>query len=116
MKLLLDENLSRRILPFLLKDYPDSSHVSLEGLESASDNAIWEYAKQFGFVIVTRDADFEEMSLVKGHPPKIIWLKTHNYSKASVLGVLISHKPLIESVLLDANQGCIEIASTKTST
>jgi predicted nuclease of predicted toxin-antitoxin system len=39
VKLLLDENLSRRIVPFLQADFPGSSHVSLLGLERASDRA-----------------------------------------------------------------------------
>ena len=64
MKLLLDENLSRRLIPFLLHDYPGSGHVVLTGLESASDRQIWEHARAHGFVIVTRDADFGEMSSV----------------------------------------------------
>jgi hypothetical protein len=38
MKLLLDENLSRRLVPFLQEAYPGSSQVVLLGLEQASDN------------------------------------------------------------------------------
>ncbi|MFE8032557.1 DUF5615 family PIN-like protein [Thiohalocapsa marina] len=45
MKLLLDENLSRRVVPFLQADFPGSSQVALEGLERADDAAIWDYAK-----------------------------------------------------------------------
>ena len=36
MKLLLDENLSRRLVPFLQEAYPGSSQVVLLGLEQAS--------------------------------------------------------------------------------
>jgi predicted nuclease of predicted toxin-antitoxin system len=75
MKLLLDENLSRRLVPFLVHDYPGTSQVSLVGMEQASDMALWQFAKNEGFVIVTRDADFQEIALVHGHPPSIIWLK-----------------------------------------
>ncbi len=64
MKLLLDENLSSRLVPFLQHDYPGSSQVVLLGLEAASDSVVWHTAKNHGFVIVTRDADFEELSLV----------------------------------------------------
>jgi len=45
MKLLLDENLSRRLVPFLQHDYPGSSQVVLLGLESASDAEVWQAAK-----------------------------------------------------------------------
>ena len=64
MKLLLDENLSRRLVPFLLHDFPSSSHVVLLGLQSATDKEVWQHAKDNGFVVVTRDADFQELSLV----------------------------------------------------
>ena len=66
MKLLLDENLSRRLVPFLQHDYPGSTQVVLLGLESASDTEVWQRAKDDGYVIVTRDADFQELSLVWG--------------------------------------------------
>ena len=67
MKLLLDENLSRRIIPFLQTAFPGSSQVALLELESASDSEIGQYAKTNGFVIVSRDSDFQERSLVAGH-------------------------------------------------
>jgi len=66
MKLLLDENLSRRIVPFLQADYPDSSQVAMEGLERAGDLDVWRYAKDNDFVIVTKDSDFYELSLLYG--------------------------------------------------
>ena len=80
MKLLLDENLSRRLIPFLQHAYPGSGQVVLMGLESASDKEVWQKAKDDGFIIVTRDADFQELSLVWGQPPKVIRLKTLNHT------------------------------------
>ena len=53
MKLLLDENLSRRLLPTLEPYYPDTSHVCLMGLERASDEQIWQFAKAEDYVIVS---------------------------------------------------------------
>lgn len=111
MKLLLDENLSRRLVPFLQHDYPDSTQVSLIGLEKASDKELWEYAKAHSYVIVTRDADFEELSLVWGQPPQVIWLKTKNQTRSLTLSVLLENKLLIEQALLVDHQACIEITS-----
>ncbi|WP_347989302.1 DUF5615 family PIN-like protein [Methylomonas sp. AM2-LC] len=37
MKLLLDENLSRRIIPFIQNCYPDSTQITLIGIESVDD-------------------------------------------------------------------------------
>lgn len=110
MKLLLDENLSRRLVPFLQHDYPGSSQVVLLGLESASDTEVWQAAKDQGFVIVTRDADFEELSLVWGQPPKVIWLKTRNQSRSTTLRILLDTRPMIEEALLNHGLACVEVA------
>jgi len=110
MKLLLDENLSRRLVPFLQREYPGSSQVALLGLESASDAEIWRVAKEQDFVIVTRDSDFEELSLVWGQPPKVIWLKIRNQSRATTLKILLDHQLLIAEALLNRKQACVEIS------
>ena len=100
MKLLLDENLSRRLVPFLQHDYPGSNHVVLLGMESASDKVVWQRAKDDGYVILTRDADFQELSLVWGQPPKVIRLKTMNQTRAATLNVLIESREAITDALL----------------
>lgn len=113
MKLLLDENLSRCIVPFLQTAFPGSSQVSLSGLESASDSEIWQYAKANNFVIVSRDSDFQERSLVAGHPPQVVWLKIPNRSKTIVLNILIDHHTEIEQALIEQNRACVEISPGK---
>lgn len=110
MKLLLDENLSRRIVPFLQATFPGSTQVALAGLESADDATIWRYAEENGFVIVTRDSDFHERSLVAGHPPQIIWLKIPNRSKTVILDILLDHHTEIEQALNEENLACVEIS------
>ena len=111
MKLLLDENLSRRLLPFLQHDYPGSTQVVLVGLESATDQAIWEYARANAYVIVTRDADFEELTLVCGQPPQVIWIKAKNQSRTATLKTLLENKTLIEQALTLDRQACMDITS-----
>lgn len=99
MKLLLDENLSRRLVPFLQHDFPGSSQVVLLGMESASDKEVWQRAKSDGYVIVTRDADFQELSLVWGAPPQVIRLRTPYQSRSGVLKLLLDNKQTIASAL-----------------
>ncbi len=111
MKLLLDENLSRRIVPFLQTAFPESSQVTLLNLEGSSDSGIWEYAKTNGFVIVSRDSDFHERSLVSGHPPQVVWLKIPNRSKAVVVKILLDHHVEIEQALIEQDLACVEISS-----
>ena len=110
MRLLLDENLSRRLVPCLQNAYPGSSQVVLLGLESATDAEVWQFAKDEGFVIVTRDADFEELSLVWRQPPKVIWLKTRNQNRAITLKILLDGRPMIEDALLNHEQACVEVS------
>jgi len=109
MKLLLDENLSRRIVPFLQADFPGTSQVALEGLERASDLDVWRYAKDNGFVIVSKDSDFYELSLLHGTPPKVIWLQIGNVSKAAVMQLLLDRRENIERLLADPDIACVEI-------
>jgi predicted nuclease of predicted toxin-antitoxin system len=109
MKLLLDENLSRRLVPFLLHDFPGSSHVVLLGLESASDKEVWQRAREDGFVVVTRDADFQELSLVWGAPPQVIRLRTPNQTRAVVLKLLLDNKDAIFSALQSEGRASIEL-------
>ena len=45
---------------------------------------IWEYAKNNNFCIVTFDADFVDIATIKGHPPKIIWLRTGNMTTENI--------------------------------
>ncbi len=44
MKLLLDENLSKRLVPFLQHDFVGSTQVVLLGMQSASDKDVWQKA------------------------------------------------------------------------
>lgn len=88
MKLLLDQNLSFHLVEPLQDAYPDTTQVRLVGLEHADDRAVWEYARKHDFVIVTKDSDFHELSLLVGPPPKVIWLKVGNVPTSAVLELL----------------------------
>ena len=78
MKLLLDQNLSPRLLRTLEAVYPGSSHARLEGLRDADDAVVWEFARGHDFVIVSKDSDFHQRSFVCGFPPKVIWIRRGN--------------------------------------
>jgi len=78
MKLLFDENLSPQ-LPRLLSDlYPGSAHVVALGIHQTGDSGIWEYAKDFDFIITTKDSDYLEWSETRGHPPKLVLVESGN--------------------------------------
>ena len=80
MKLLLDENLSRRLLAAIDDLFPGSLHVTQVGLSSGTpDRKIWEYAQQNGFAILTADTDFVTLANTLGAPPKVILLESCDY-------------------------------------
>jgi len=101
VKLLLDQNLSRRILKQLLLYYPNSNQVALLKMDKSDDIKIWEYAKAHDFIIVTKDSDFQELSIIRGAPPKVIWLKCGNKPKQYVADLLIQNKDRIVELILD---------------
>ncbi|MDZ8138428.1 MAG: DUF5615 family PIN-like protein [Nostoc sp. DedQUE04] len=88
MKLLLDENLSARIISRIVDLYPDSVHVKTLGLINTDDVVIWEYAKVHDFVIASKDSDFHQRSLLYGHPPKFIYLRIGNSPTSKVVQIL----------------------------
>ena len=75
MKLLFDENLSSALPRRVADLFPDSVHVRDVGMKATDDPIVWDYAKDNDFMIVSKDADMHDLSLVFGNPPKVIWLR-----------------------------------------
>ena len=88
MKLLFDENLSFRLTHLLADTYPGSAHVRDAGLLGTEDRRIWEYAAERGFLLVSKDADFYQRSLMYGAPPKVIGLRIGNAPTSAIAAVL----------------------------
>lgn len=88
MKLLFDENLSRTLVETLSDLYPGAAHVRNLGMKSSPDPVVWDYAAKNDFIIVTKDADFRQRSLLYGHPPKVIWVRLGNCSTARIARLL----------------------------
>jgi predicted nuclease of predicted toxin-antitoxin system len=88
VKLLLDENISDRIVNRIIDLYPDSDHVKTLALTNTDDGIIWEYAKANDFVIVSKDSDIHQRSLLYGHPPKFIYLRIGNSPTSEIVKIL----------------------------
>ena len=87
MKLLLDSNLAPRLASLIEDLFPGSAHVSGFGL-GPDDSAIWDFAAQRDFTILSKDSDFYRMSVVLGAPPKVIWLRVGNDGTAAITALL----------------------------
>jgi predicted nuclease of predicted toxin-antitoxin system len=101
MKLLFDHNLSPQLVNRFADLYPGSQHVFLLGMDQADDRQIWEYATQNDFTIVTRDSDYNDLSLMLGSPPKVIWVRRGNCSTQTIETILRAATEIIEQFLQD---------------
>lgn len=109
MKLLLDQNLSRKLVQRLADVFPDSSHVQFHDLPEADDGVIWEFAKDQGFCIVTQDADFVERSRLYGSPPKVVWLRCGNATTNTVEALLSAGAEAIHNLIVNPDLDYIEL-------
>ena len=78
MKLLFDHNLSHKLIRRLADVFPVSTQTGLLHFSRAADEVIWQHARNQGFTVVTLDKDFADLALLRGSPPKIIWLRCGN--------------------------------------
>lgn len=109
MKLLYDNNLSHKLVARLNDIFPDSTHVMLENLDESEDQKIWFFAKEKGYTIITKDADYNEISVIKGFPPKIIWLTIGNCKIQDVERIIRNKTIVINDFYQNENAGIIEI-------
>ena len=109
MKLLLDNNLSPKLIPKLIDIFPDSNHVALIGLDQALDLEVWNTARERGCTLVSKDSDFNELLTAKGFPPKVIWLRLGNCTTAEVAEALRKHSAAIIEFDQDDTVGLLEI-------
>jgi predicted nuclease of predicted toxin-antitoxin system len=110
MKLLLfDQNISPRLVNSLADLYPNSVHVSTIGLGSAFDLDVWQYARDNDYMIVTKDADFSEFGVMKGFPPKVIWIRRGNCSTGEIETILRENFLAISSLSEDTDIGILTL-------
>ena len=109
MKLLFDQNLSHKLVALLGDLYPDSEHVRNVGLRQADDAAIWKYALAEGFTLVTKDEDFYLQGLMRGFPPKVIWLQTGNCITDRVQILLRLNHDEIAAFGRQSDTGCLTL-------
>lgn len=110
MKLLFDQNLSPRLVNLLADLFPGSSHVQSVGLDSASDDQVWEFARLNSFAIVTKDEDYNNLSVVRGSPPKVIWLQLGNCTTAQVDAAFRARFADVEAFENDASAGTLVLS------
>ena len=107
MKLLLDNNLSYKLCFPLQQYFQQTNHIRSLLFAEADDIDIWNYARENDFHILTKDNDFEEWSLLKGCPPKIIHLICGNQTTLYILNLIIKNKEAIQNFITQSAEDCI---------
>jgi predicted nuclease of predicted toxin-antitoxin system len=107
VKLLLDENLSRRLVPALQARFPGSSQVALLGLERSTDAALCDHAAQHDFVICSKDDDFQRLVAARGYRPRLIHLAMGNSNNESVLTALLTAADRLHTAFDDPATGVV---------
>lgn len=91
MRVLVDQNISQRILPSLAPQFDALHHVRHIGLTNAEDHEIFMFARDNGYqAVISIDDDFIKLIHQFSKPPKIIWIRTGNCSTALLLDILHS--------------------------
>lgn len=111
ISLLLDENLSESVLTHIEPHFPRSSHIRRSIGPGATDRAVWEHARNNGLVLVSRDEDFQRLSVLHGAPPKVIWLRGHNLSNVEVVEILRSARDRIRAFVADPELALLVLGS-----
>jgi predicted nuclease of predicted toxin-antitoxin system len=110
VKLLFDQNLPRSLVATVQGQFPGSTHVRDVGLDRATDTGIWEYAKDNGMTVVSKDSDFHQRSFALGAPPKVDWLRLGNCSASDVKDILRTSAAQIQVFWADADAALLVLS------
>lgn len=111
MKLLLDENLSRKLVRRLAELFPGCAHVADFNLMQQPDRDIWEFAQREEFIIVSTDADFYELATTLGPPPKVVWLRRWRHPTRDAEWILRSEAVRITEFAADPDLGILVLGN-----
>lgn len=109
MKLLFDHNISHKLVARVVDIFPDSTQTRLLNLGRTNDPQLWFIAKTHGFVFVSKDRDVAELAVVRGAPPKVIWLRMGNCKTTAIERALRVNLKVIESFVQDPERVVLEL-------
>ncbi len=109
MKILFDHHLSRKLVNRLADLFPDASHVVFHGPDRADDLAIWQFARDNDYTIVTKDSDFNDVVTLRGLPPKVVWIRVGNCTTQEMEQIIRRNAIHIEEFFGDPTSSILEI-------
>lgn len=109
MKLLFDQNVSPDLVRRLEDLFPASNHVYLLDLHEVADVVLWAFAREHDFIVVSKDADFSELSMLHGFPPKLLWLRIGNCDTDDIEAVIRANHDAIAQLVNDERRGILSL-------
>lgn len=88
MRFLVDNQLPRSLVEFLLRRGHDALHVASVGLQDAPDAPVWEWALREDRVVVSKDEDFFFLANRPNDRGRLLWIRLGNCRKTALLGVV----------------------------
>ena len=110
MKLLLDQNVSRKLVWDMEIRFPGTSHVALLGLDHSDDSDIWYYARHHAYTLVTKNTDMVDLCVLRGAPPFVVWLRIGNCTTTRAEFVLRNVAPRVHAFLASGEESCLVLA------
>jgi predicted nuclease of predicted toxin-antitoxin system len=108
--IIVDAQLSPAIATWINQQFgPEAVALRDLGLRDATDRVVFDFARERGAIVMTKDSDFVSLVQRHGSPPQIIWLTCGNTSNAALR--LILAKALSDALaLLAQGEPLVEIA------
>lgn len=100
MKLLLDQNLSYRLVEDLKSLFPGITHVKFVGLENAEDPEISRFAVESDYCV--------DLQLLSGAPTKLTWLRFGSTIFEELALFMKDNEKRIKAFLEDDRIACLE--------
>lgn len=109
MTLLVDNQLPLALARYLAANGWECDHVQDIGLDAAEDRTIWQYAKERGLTIITKDEDFQALAnWQRSIPPQVVWVRLGNCRKVALLEAFSRILPELRNMLA-AGDAVVEI-------
>jgi len=77
-----------------------------------SIEAIWSFARDHGFMLVSKDDDFRSLALVRGAPPEVVWLQIGNAPTSKVADLLRANVLVLEAFSNEPDEALISPVET----
>jgi predicted nuclease of predicted toxin-antitoxin system len=114
LRLLVDANLAPRLAAVIREHGYEARHVTEVGLGPASDQAIFEWARDERWVVLTADLDFAHLAAIaKPAPAGVILLRLRSLRVERVVERLLAALPTIGDAVSQGSVAVIEETRTR---